>query len=637
MDTSTNLMPLGGGCIMKWESCIPPRGPILANLLQYATRTHRLQSLQFQKGELSHIPFRGKWCSIAHHSSTLIQVTGISTLSCPPLPDDTDSIEPVHNIPPIPWKNKPSLVKVTIDGLQQLRGIHRIPRLVQALRQGTLIAVSDGSYRDGIGTSAFILHDGIPSEALWGVNAVPGSTQSQSAYHSELAGVMGSITIIWALCKIGKIQEGSTMIALDGQQAMMHASSDHPLPCHSRSFDLLRAIHRTRKKLPVVLHWQWVWGHQDSLQPVSRLDVYSQTNIIADQQAKQYLQTLLWQQYQPSIQTLSTGWQIFLNKCPMEQFDHDTIYNHAWSHRSNQYWVDKFDWHEESLDFVDWHALGKAMKQLPFYKQRHIMKQATAHLPIGWQLHRRNAAISNLCQLCKEQEETTTHLLWCQSAPVVQQWQACVQEFETQLTVLSTDPQLIKMDTTSPSVAPRHRSRTMQNDKFHKSSRCHQRANWYRLGGSLHGFVSAKWQLTQDHYQQQLQDKYAHNKRWTVELICKLMQISWDMWNQRNDIIHASDSNQLEYLNRQIRFQFHMGSESLSQPWWLTDSTVEQSLQWPVNTKRQWLESVTLSRSAYHNCLQRRQQEGRAKQQFLQRWHRTGSGVARATPQSDPP
>jgi hypothetical protein len=64
---------------------------------------------------------------------------------------------------------------------------------------------------------------------LLGVNTVPRSEDTQSAYRSELAGVAGSLAILAATCSIHHITTGEATIGLDGDQALKTASGDWPL------------------------------------------------------------------------------------------------------------------------------------------------------------------------------------------------------------------------------------------------------------------------------------------------------------------------------------------------------------------------------------------------------------------------
>ena len=101
--------------------------------------------------------------------------------------------------------------------------------MMEALRLGQVHAVSDGSFKVSkqnvpYGTSAWIL---FASNDLWikGCNAIPGSTNSQSSYRSELGGIYGLVFAITSLLnyyldKQAPKFECSVNIGCDGQAAL---------------------------------------------------------------------------------------------------------------------------------------------------------------------------------------------------------------------------------------------------------------------------------------------------------------------------------------------------------------------------------------------------------------------------------
>lgn len=105
--------------------------------------------------------------------------------------------------------------------------------LANGIREGAARAVSDGSFKDEYGTAAGILAASInDTDTLLFVNSVPGIPSDQSSYRSELAGILGTLYVVEALCQIYSIDEGAITIALDGKEAMTQAStpnSDRPL------------------------------------------------------------------------------------------------------------------------------------------------------------------------------------------------------------------------------------------------------------------------------------------------------------------------------------------------------------------------------------------------------------------------
>jgi hypothetical protein len=88
---------------------------------------------------------------------------------------------------------------------------------------GTAIGVSDGSYKDSFGTSAFIF-EGVHSEGcITGRNCIPGAPEDQSAHRSEVGGIVGMAVTLKALCKLYDITTGSVTLGLDGKLALNSA------------------------------------------------------------------------------------------------------------------------------------------------------------------------------------------------------------------------------------------------------------------------------------------------------------------------------------------------------------------------------------------------------------------------------
>jgi hypothetical protein len=163
-----------------------------------------------------------------------------------------------------------------------------LPNLVRDIQQGTASAVSDGSYKNDNGTSAFLLCADDVDNCIIGVNAVPGAPSEQSAYRSELAGVSGILMAIKLVCKKFKITSGSVEIGLDGQQALEAAGGNWPLKVHQPDFDLLKDIRTKVQQLPIDITGHWLRGHQADHNDYQNLDTRAKLNIQADSIAKAF-------------------------------------------------------------------------------------------------------------------------------------------------------------------------------------------------------------------------------------------------------------------------------------------------------------------------------------------------------------
>jgi hypothetical protein len=85
------------------------------------------------------------------------------------------------------------------DGQWALRDIQLTDdgrTIAQAIRDGTAIAVSDGSFKDFFGTASRGGGDSSPSHRIRGNNIFPGDTEDQGSYRSELSGSSYGITLV---------------------------------------------------------------------------------------------------------------------------------------------------------------------------------------------------------------------------------------------------------------------------------------------------------------------------------------------------------------------------------------------------------------------------------------------------------
>ena len=81
------------------------------------------------------------------------------------------------------------------------------------------------------------------------------------------------------------------------------------------------------------------------------------------------------------------------------------------------------------------------------------------------------------------------------------------------------------------------------------------------------GFVSPLWGDAQQKYLEKLKKRNS-GKTWLAAPIKKLWLVSWDMWDNRNGILHAKDSFEAhkaehDALNKRIKDQYNKGSDSL--------------------------------------------------------------------------
>ena len=115
---------------------------------------------------------------------------------------------------------------------------------------GTLIAVSDGSYKDGFGTASLVLEPGEPTGARWRIDVVVnGESTIQSAYRSELMGIYGICVLTWALLESRPVYKDrdtypntGITIGCDGQSALNAAFGESAVTSSTLHYDIISAI-----------------------------------------------------------------------------------------------------------------------------------------------------------------------------------------------------------------------------------------------------------------------------------------------------------------------------------------------------------------------------------------------------------
>jgi hypothetical protein len=80
----------------------------------------------------------------------------------------------------------------------------------------------------------------------------------------------------------------------------------------------------------------------------------------------------------------------------------------------------------------------------------------------------------------------------------------------------------------------------------------------------LEGRPALGWSLLQDRYLQKINSRRS-GLRWLIALIQKLWDIAWDMWDNRNKVLHDTENSVARALQiQQIKEQFVFGKAELS-------------------------------------------------------------------------
>jgi hypothetical protein len=184
--------------------------------------------------------------------------------------------------------------------------------IAAAIRAGTCISLSDGSFKDQHGTAAWVIEAESSVNRCTGVNITQAEPSDQSAYRSEVSGLFGIVTMIREICAFYNIIAGTVHIGCDGLSALNQCTDpDHVVKPTSPQFDLITATRAMLQQCPVTWIPHHVKGHQDDDQ-TALLDRWALLNIEMDTSAKLHWAETVDQPREPQRTISGEPWAFWI-------------------------------------------------------------------------------------------------------------------------------------------------------------------------------------------------------------------------------------------------------------------------------------------------------------------------------------
>jgi len=219
------------------------------------------------------------------------------------------------------------------------------------------------------------------------------------------------------------------------------------------------------------------------------------------------------------------------------------------------------------------------------------------------------------CPRCHDPREDKQHLLSCPDTAARERWEKAMKELESWLRDENTERQLRNQlmaylqnwnspnDTAMTPGTPMHAQEAIEKKHI-----------W-------DGWLSKEWREQQEQAWKRMRSQKS-SQRWTSELIKKLWNVAWDMWEQRNNALHESNLNRETILekdiNNKIRKIYSVGIGQLARGGFrLMKHPLEHQLQLPLNTKQQWVESIN---AALHRKKIHEHRSMLVEQQLMETW-----------------
>jgi len=258
--------------------------------------------------------------------------------------------------------------------------------------------------------------------------------------------------------------------------------------------------------------------------------------------------------------------------------------------KTTEYWLKRRGLTQGIWNTIDWESVGWAMKELPINRRRWVSKYVSGHFATGKNMQRWKFRSTAECPRCHDQQEDKYHLLSCPDTAARERWEKSMKELESWLRDENTDRQIRNqlmgyLRNWNSQDAPE----TTPGNPIHTQDDIGKQYIW-------DGWLSKEWREQQDQAWKRLRS-WKSSRRWTSELIKKLWNVAWDMWEQRNDALHDSTLNReiiLEKdINDTIRQIYSVGIGQLARgDFGLMKHPLEHQLQLPLHTKQQWVDSI---------------------------------------------
>ena len=417
----------------------------------------------------------------------------------------------------------------------------------QDILDGKAIVVSDGSYDPdtGRGASSSIITNESTCDTIQVTSIVPGDTSIQSAYRSEVTGILASLQLLWELCQTYDIKQGTCTVVCDGKGALdkIFAASPQTVKPTWKQADLISACVKLIDMIPIQLIPLHVKGHQDAIRDYRDLSVYEQLNVIMDAKAKIALKNIKY-----SVEEVSQFPNHPLAYRPVMHkgniitcnFTHN-LYNSIYKEAICNYWTRHDRFPKKHTNNILWEQQNTAASETTPAQQRFISKWSSNYIGTGqnlveWQLRKHGN-----CPFCNHASETTEHVLQCQHMEAQAVWQKALKKYSKGLKRIKTSPILITIILKELHCWRLHQEPPDRSNlplKLRMLIHTQASIGWKNF---LEGILTTQWVQEQQSSKQKSYTVLAA-KAWAKNLI----KLNWDLlqeiWQERNEKLHETQT-----------------------------------------------------------------------------------------------
>jgi hypothetical protein len=330
---------------------------------------------------------------------------------------------------------------------EHIRLFGPMAEIAQALRDGTAICVTDGSFNPNtnkrISGAGWLIYCSNTDKIL-----VEGSFAEDhpraGSYRGELLGLLAIHLFVSAVKQYYDIPQGSYgKICCDNQGAIYRAGRRRKRIASSiPNADLLRVLRDLHHRLGRAFRYEHVHGHQDDYALWSQLSLEAQLNVRCDHLAKEAVarNAFLHGDQQSQILPREAA-AVFVGGIKQTSEVGDNLRFHAGSVEARRFYTHELGWTDEAFQAVDWPSLDATLKSKPKMFHVWLCKQASDFSASGVQMGRWFGRDCTACPNCGTNPEHSRHLLFCPDQDRSHHLQQCITDLTNWLHKTS-DPSL---------------------------------------------------------------------------------------------------------------------------------------------------------------------------------------------------
>ena len=512
------------------------------------------------------------------------------------------------------WKKH--LSNTTDESLQLLQHFEVFvnrDEFIRIVKEDKLVLVADGSYHPKylIGTTAVIVETESGYSVAKGYCKTHGDSGDQSAYRSELMGILLGLTWISEMARAIKEEVPDITFACDNEMAVYKCfkMEDYADVRHT-NVDILWAIQHMIWKRKIKINGVHVNGHQSDEE--CEKNQLARMNMLAHNLATEYMEYCKVSETQGIRKITSVMWNISLaGKIPVSNFEY-SIKRHIYQKEMKKYRMSKGSISEEEYEKIHWDAVGKANKSYTHRDRIFSTKLCTGFLPTAGRQHLFDDNKSSRCPCCGRLNETIEHMLSCTNTSVKENRMKEIEKLEKWMESNSTHPDIIHIiiNTLKNGFGAKFEHNVPENATI-RLRRCARMQDNIGMMNFHRGYLMREWSMMQrEHFESIFFHHKKRQTRWAETFITKLNSMNMGIWYHRNSI--AAEAKKLEEKHRiqlqtdeEIRQIFNIGVTGIRpvDQSIILDTSVEEVLKLNLQDKQDWISMVNTMRSRYERSV----------------------------------